>query len=172
MTQFSNPLLQLNKPTLEADQDSDQTLIARFVQKQDQAAFELLVKRYHGLVMGVCRRVLGNTADGSTAGIVSGSTNSLAQGILQMYFFGKMKLYAFSSLTALVLAITAYGLIQDTGDRFEKRLRGYIQSIGSNSGSTNVTILLDDSEVLLNLEVAKDVVVHQAYQKTSLEQSL
>jgi len=348
MAQFSNPLLQLNKPTLETDQDSDQTLIARFVQKQDQAAFELLVKRYHGLVMGVCRRVLGNTADaeeayqatfmvmarragslswyeivagwlhetayktalsqsrkrsnakklsnhvasfqedpqakelepdraamlrelntvldeeisklptkyreplllhlfegierqemaqrlgvstgaikdrlergrdllrakltlrgftlslgtlaawfttdslsqaavattltstttkaaaafavgGSTAGIVSGSTNSLAQGILQMYFFGKLKLYAFSSLTALVLAITAYGLIQDTGERFEKRLRGYIQSIGSNSGSTHVTILLDDTEVLLNLDVAKDVVVYQAYQKTSFE---
>jgi len=46
MTQFSNPLLQLNKAKLEADQDSDQTLIARFVQKQDQAAFELLVKRF------------------------------------------------------------------------------------------------------------------------------
>jgi len=334
---------------LETDQDSDQTLIARFVQKQDQVAFELLVKRYHGLVMGVCHRVLGNAADaeeayqatfmvmarragslswneivagwlhktayktalsqsrkrsnakkrsnhvasfkedpqakelepdraamlrelnsvldeeisklptmyreplllhlfegierqemaqrlgvstgaikdwlergrellrakltlrgftlslatlaawlttdslsqaaaataltstttkaaaafavgGSTAGIVSGSTTALAQGILQMYFFGKLKLYAFSGLTVLVLAITAYGLIQDTGDRFEKRLRGYIQSIDSNSGSTNVTILLDETEVLLNLDVAKDVVVHQAYQKTSLEQ--
>jgi len=87
-----------------------------------------------------------------------------------MYFFGKLKLYAFSCLTALVLAITAYGLIRDTGERFEKKLRGYIQSIGSNSGSTNVTILLDDCEVLLNLDVAKDVVVHQAYQKTSFEQ--
>jgi len=89
-----------------------------------------------------------------------------------MYFFGKLKLYSFSSLTALVLALIAYGLIHKISERFEKRLRCYIQSIGSNSGSSSVTILLDDSEALLNLNVAKDVVVHQAYQKTSLEQLL
>jgi RNA polymerase sigma factor (sigma-70 family) len=42
---------------------TDQQLLERFARTQDQDAFAVLVKRYAGLVMGACRRLLGNTED-------------------------------------------------------------------------------------------------------------
>jgi hypothetical protein len=88
--------------------------------------------------------------------------------MVQMYFFGKAKLYAASAFLALVIGITAYGLIQDSGDRFEKRIRGYIQSIDRESSPPRLTILLDEFEVPLSLDVSKTVVVHQAYEAITL----
>ena len=40
--------------------DSDRQLLARFVDHDDEDAFARLVSRYCGLVMGVCRRTLGD----------------------------------------------------------------------------------------------------------------
>ncbi|MBC8113299.1 MAG: sigma-70 family RNA polymerase sigma factor [Candidatus Saccharimonas sp.] len=42
---------------------SDTDLVARFVAVKDEAAFAELVRRHSGVVMGVCRRVLGNADD-------------------------------------------------------------------------------------------------------------
>src|SRR5262249_21118642 len=42
---------------------SDRALLARFVAERDQAAFAAVVARHSGMVLGVCRRVLGNTSD-------------------------------------------------------------------------------------------------------------
>jgi RNA polymerase sigma factor (sigma-70 family) len=45
----------------------DAELVRRFVAGRDEAAFELLVWRYHGLVADVCRRALGHTHDAEDA---------------------------------------------------------------------------------------------------------
>jgi RNA polymerase sigma factor (sigma-70 family) len=48
----------LRRLTPPDDPSSDATLLFRFVQHRDQTAFELLVWRHGGLVLGVCRRML------------------------------------------------------------------------------------------------------------------
>jgi RNA polymerase sigma factor (sigma-70 family) len=45
-------------PAGDSDPAADADLIARFVNDRDPAAFELLVWRHGGLVLGVCRRIL------------------------------------------------------------------------------------------------------------------
>lgn len=49
------------------DADSDGGLLQRFVGQQDEGAFALLLNRYGPMVLGVCRRALGNTADAEDA---------------------------------------------------------------------------------------------------------
>jgi RNA polymerase sigma factor (sigma-70 family) len=51
----------------DADRLSDQDLLRRFTSEQQPAAFEALLQRYGGLVLGVCRRVLANRQDAEDA---------------------------------------------------------------------------------------------------------
>ena len=46
---------------------SDRQLLTRFVTSCDQTAFEVLVQRYGPMVMGVCRRILGDATDAEDA---------------------------------------------------------------------------------------------------------
>jgi RNA polymerase sigma factor (sigma-70 family) len=52
---------------LAPDDAPDGELLARYVSTQDEAAFDLLVRRHGGMVRAVCRRVLRNDADADDA---------------------------------------------------------------------------------------------------------
>src|SRR6516165_945363 len=46
---------------------SDGQLLERFLAERDEGAFEVLVRRHGPMVLGVCRRILGNTPEADDA---------------------------------------------------------------------------------------------------------
>src|SRR5262245_18021225 len=50
-----------------ADAEPDATLLGRFVRSRDEAAFAALVCRHGAMVLGVCRRTLGDPHDADDA---------------------------------------------------------------------------------------------------------
>jgi RNA polymerase sigma factor (sigma-70 family) len=52
---------------LGAEEPSDACLLQRFAVERDEAAFEILVRRFGPMVLGVCRRILGDVHDAEDA---------------------------------------------------------------------------------------------------------
>src|SRR5262249_52796270 len=48
---------------LEGDSLSDGQLLEAFVERHDEAAFEMILRRHGGMVLGVCQRILRNAHD-------------------------------------------------------------------------------------------------------------
>jgi len=57
----------LSSPQCEPAPTSDEELLRKFVVERDDRAFESLVDRHGGMVLGVCRRVLGTQHDAEDA---------------------------------------------------------------------------------------------------------
>jgi polysaccharide export outer membrane protein len=55
------------RPCPVAAEQTDQELLRRFVHSRDDTAFALLVERHGPMVLGVCRRILGNSHDADDA---------------------------------------------------------------------------------------------------------
>ena len=102
----------------------------------------------------------------ATGSLATGTTPvaaSLAQGVLKMMGFEKMKYISICIVSLLNAGGIAFGMLQDEPTRFEKGLRGNVVAVTEGKPAT-VTIALEGHEALLNLDVSSSAKVWTAYE--------
>ncbi len=104
----------------------------------------------------------GQLAAGSVPAAVT-----LAQGVLKMMGFEKLKMVAACLVSVLTAGTIAYGMLQDEPTRFEKGLRGQVVAVNAGKPST-VTISLEEFGTLLNLDVSGQAKVWTAFEAGQL----
>lgn len=118
------------------------------------------------LVTGTAQ-VAGAFATGKLAVGTAPAAVTLAQGVLQMMGFEKLKLVATCVVSLLTAGTLAYGMLQDEPTRFEKGLRGQVVAVNVGRPAT-VTISLDEFGTLLNLDVSGQAKVWTAFEAGQL----
>ncbi len=109
----------------------------------------------------------GAFATGSLAAGTSPTAATLAQGVLKMMGFEKLKYVTIWAVSFLTAGGIAVGMLRDEPTRFEKGLRGQVVSLNTGKPST-VTIALDEFGTLLNLDVSAQAKVWTAFEAGQL----
>jgi DNA-directed RNA polymerase specialized sigma24 family protein len=99
-------------------------LLERFVHRRDEAAFELLVWRHQRLVLGVCRRVLGDVHEAEDAFQATFLTlaRKAAAGVPVVLCYLEGKSYAEAARQLGVAAGTLAGRLMRARQLLRKRL--------------------------------------------------
>lgn len=96
----------------------------------------------------------------------------LAQEVLQVIGFGKLKSVVALLLTLLTAGSLALGMLKDEPNRFSKGLRGTILTVhnGDQTSGTpvSVTVVLEEFDTSLSLDVSAEAEVWLAYQAGQL----
>lgn len=109
----------------------------------------------------------GSYATSSVAIGVSPTAVTLAQGVLKMMGFEKVKYATIWMMSFIMAGGIAFGMLRDEPTRFEKGLRGQVVAVNAGKPST-VTIALEEFGTLLNLDVAAHAKVWTAFESGQL----
>lgn len=121
------------------------------------------------LVVGTAQAA-GAFATGKLAAGSVPAAVTLAQGVLKMMGFEKLKIVAACMVSLLTAGTVAYGMLQDEPTRFEKGLRGQVVAVSAASSgkSSTITISLEEFGTLLNLDLSGQAKVWTAYEAGQL----
>jgi RNA polymerase sigma factor (sigma-70 family) len=109
----------------------------------------------------------GAYATSSLAAGVSPTAATLAQGVLKMMGFEKLKYVTVWVVTFLTAGGIAFGMLRDEPTRFEKGLRGQVVTVNAGKPFT-LTIALEEFDTLLNLDVSAQAKVWTAFERGQL----
>jgi RNA polymerase sigma factor (sigma-70 family) len=101
-------------------------------------------------------------ATGQAVGGASASVLSLAEGVLKMLVFEKLKAAAMALASCVLVGAFAYGMLVDVPDRFEKGIRGEVMEVTAGD-HPSITVMLEEFETALTLDVASDAKVAIAF---------
>jgi RNA polymerase sigma factor (sigma-70 family) len=120
------------------------------------------------LLAGTAGAAVAFSTGAVPAGLISPSTLGLAQGVLKMMSFEKIKMCLIAVLSFVTVGGLAYGMLHDAPDRFERGLRGTIVELRSSASVPNLTIHLDEFDTPVNLDLASDARVWLAFESRQL----